>query len=155
MPICLNCSAAFEGYVCQKCGAPQHRPGPAPLTGKLMGPVAWLIAAIVAAGAILGVLAIGVGISLIRHLPSSMDQSRRRDHDANLALARLLTSTHLELEVLSIDPGSSTVTLRHRHTGSIVTQDIESARKGNFLFGTVASTLPVPAPHQARPPFGV
>lgn len=157
MPVCINCSASFEGYVCPKCGSPQHRPGPPLLTGKLMGPTAWLMAGLAAGGVVLGGVALVLAVSLIRDLMPAAERPLERSHHATLALARLLTATHLELEVLSIDPTENTVTLRHRKTGSVVTQDLESARKGQFRFTEVplkpaASGASAEAPTSFRVP---
>ena len=107
-----------------------------------MGPVAWLILALLALGVVALSGVVILGVSLLRGMASdSRSSASGSDHSAQ-ALARLLSSTHPEVEVLFVDSRNNTVTLRDRKTGREITQDIESARMGRFRFADGVAPAP-------------
>ena len=134
MAICPNCGFTVDGPVCLKCGAAQAMPGPAFASSKIMGPVAWLILALLALGAAASAAVVFAGVALVRSLIPPVEQSSGNPDQGAQALARFLTSTHPEVEVLSVEQKNDRVTLRDRKTGKVVTQTIESARAGKFRF---------------------
>ncbi len=105
-----------------------------------MGPVAWLMMALLIGGLVLGAAAVGVTYSLVRAALQTPKSERKAEH-GDLALARLLTSRYPELEVISVDLANNRVTLRDRKSGKVATQDIESARNGEFHFAEQSQPL--------------
>jgi hypothetical protein len=105
-----------------------------------MGPVAWLILCLLVLGLITLSAVVALGVSLIRDMVPSPQSSAAGSDQAAQALARLLSSMHPDVEVLSVDNKNNTVTLRDRRTHRKITQDIESARMGRFRFAEGAES---------------
>ena len=147
MAFCTRCGADVTGKrFCVQCGTPVSGTAPAqdaappagaPFTGTpspapsappppktTVSPVVWVLAGIVGFFVLIGIL-IAAGGLFVAH--------KVKQHPA-LAMAKLLTATNPDVEVVSSDEGRNTVTFRDKKTGETVTMNFDDIKNGKIVF---------------------
>ena len=150
MPFCTKCGASVAGAFCAQCGTPAATaagqtapasapappsPGPIPPAdpgARRTSPIVWVLVAILGV-AFLGALAVG-GLSMFvvhkaREAGISSDLWQR---NPAAATARALALANRDIEIVSEDDGSGTVTVRDRSTGKTSTWNLDQARRGRI-----------------------
>lgn len=149
MPFCTKCGASVAGAFCSQCGtpaatpsgagsppsAPQMPPPVAPVSStgpRKTSPIVWVLV-IILGFFILGGLAVG-GFTLFvvhkaREAGISPDLWRR---NPAAATARVLAAANPDIEIVSQDDGSGTVSVRDRKNGKVTTWNLDQAKQGRF-----------------------
>ena len=146
MPFCTKCGASVGGAFCGQCGTPvakaagQSAPasastGPIPPAdpgARKTSPIVWVLVAILGV-VLLGGLAVG-GLSMFvvhkaREAGISSDLWQR---NPAAATARALALANSDIEIVSEDDGSGTVTVRDRRSGKTSTWNLDQARHGRI-----------------------
>ena len=143
MAFCTKCGAQVTGAFCNQCGTPAAGTGPAPAAAPLaaanpaaapmpmpsparrgVSPIVWVIVAV------FGIIFLGVAGVIF----SGAMLLHRAGRNPAAALARAAALSNHNLEVVSQDDGSGTVTVRDRETGKTVTLNFNDAKEGKFHF---------------------
>ena len=136
MAFCSKCGASLTGAFCSRCGTPAGAPpaaAPAPTpAGRKTSPIVWVLVAILGV-ILLGGLAVG-GVALFvvhkaREAGISADLWRR---NPAAATARALALANPDIQIVSEDDGSGTVTVRDRSSGKTMTWNLDQARRGRI-----------------------
>lgn len=149
MPFCTKCGASVGGAFCSQCGTPASAAsgqpssppaaqpqstaasGSAPAVRKT-SPIVWVFVVILGLFLVGGLLVGGVTLFVVhkaRQAGISPDLWRR---NPAAATARALALANPDIEVLSEDDGSGTVTVRDRRTGRTTTWNLDEARRGRI-----------------------
>ena len=144
MAFCTSCGATVQGAFCPQCGTPvsaaaqaaapppgqmspvppQAQMAPPPLAappakGKI-SPLVWVLLVIVGI-VVLGIVGlIGTGMYIARN--------------PGMVLAKLITASNPNAEVVGTDLGSQTMRIRDRKTGEEVTVSFDDIKKGRIQF---------------------
>ncbi len=133
MPFCTTCGADVTGKrFCVGCGtstagAQPVAAGaqtPASVPPKKLSPIVWILGGIVAFVILVGIVLASAGAFLAHKIKQN----------PALATAQILTAANPDIEVLSSDPGSDTVTFKNKKTGETVTMNFDDIKKGKIVF---------------------
>jgi hypothetical protein len=146
MAFCTSCGAQVKGAFCEQCGkplgaaaagsapaaapamtpppmsAPPMQPAPvgAPpqMATKKTNPLVWILLAVLGLIAV-GVVGCGIFVWYIARNPG-------------VALAKMITASNPDLDVVSTDTGAGTMTIRDKKTGEEVTMSFDDIKAGKF-----------------------
>jgi hypothetical protein len=150
MPFCTKCGASVAGAFCGQCGTPvgaaagQSAPASAPAPpsaapippanpgARRTSPVVWVLVALLGVVMLGGLAVAGLSMFVVhkaRQAGISADLWRR---NPAAATARALALANRDIEIVSEDDGSGTVTVRDRSTGKTTTWNLDQARRGRI-----------------------
>lgn len=148
MAFCTSCGATVNGAFCNQCGTPAAGrtaaapppPGPAPVpppvaTGPVqakrgLSPVAWVLIVLGCVVALVVVAAVGTGFFLVNKARQAGIDPELLRTNPGMAFAKMVTALDPNMEVVSANTGSGTITLRDRRNGKEVTMSIEDVKRG-------------------------
>ena len=148
MAFCQNCGASVDGAFCTNCGkpmgdaappAPQAASPAAPAAptaqgAKKRGPPPYILVGcfgLVVLAAI-GVMATGWFVkSKLQNAGIDADLMKR---NPALASAKLITAMNPNIEVVTVDEGKGTITLKEKSSGRVVTLNFDDVQKGKISF---------------------
>ena len=145
MAFCTSCGADVQGAFCPQCGAQvgaQPAPQAAPAAPPAMSPAPAAAVAPAARGKIgcLGWGLIVAGSLLVLFmiaLASIGSIAAYFVHNPGIALAKIITASNPDAEVLSTDAGSQSMRIRDRKTGDVVTFSFDDIKNGKFKMHSV------------------
>lgn len=156
MPFCTTCGASVAGAFCPQCGTPVSAasaqpvpPAPVPppplaMTGMPPGvpakrktsPIVWILVIVLGLFVLGGVAVVGTTFFIVhkaRQAGIDPDLWRR---NPGLAAGKMIAAFNPNLEVLRVNEGSGTITLRDKRTGKETTISFDDAQHGRFHIST-------------------
>ena len=150
MAFCTNCGSTVEGAFCTKCGARagpaapagSQPPAAAPIAGtpgpvapqKKKGPLFWILILVGAFFVIISVAVIGGGLFVAHKVKQVGIDSELLEKNPALAAAKMIAAMNPDVDVVSTDEDSGTITLRDKKSGETVTMNFEDVKKGRIVF---------------------
>jgi hypothetical protein len=137
MPFCTTCGTNATGAFCPSCGKPVLASGgaaaPPPQYGspqqygapprKGMSPVA-IILLVIGGLFMLGIIAVaGAGYFFVHKVKDAAK-------NPGLAIAKMVTMSNPELQVLNTNDSNGTITVRDRNTGKVTTMKFDDVKNG-------------------------
>src|SRR5436190_7169406 len=146
MAFCTSCGSEVKGAFCGQCGAPAPGSGaqrpqqppanfpasagapasaaPAATVAKGTSPLVWILVA-VAGIFVLGIISVvGGGLFLARRIANNPEA----------VLAKIITATNPDAEVVRMDSGSRQMTIRDKRNGQEVTMSFDDVKNGRLKF---------------------
>jgi len=144
MAFCTGCGANVQGAFCPQCGTPVGAstppvapagvgmtppayvpppvPPPMPVPQRKTSPLVWILVGVLGLF-LLGVVAlVGTGVYFARN--------------PGVVMAKLITASNPNVEVLNTDMGNRTLRIRDKRTGKEVTMSFDDVKKGKLRFST-------------------
>ena len=168
MAFCTKCGATVQGPFCGNCGAPAGSaaggapaaaPGPAapppsaappapaaapaaPATVAKTSPVVWIVAG---CGGLIVLMALAGGLAFYYLAHKARQVAHGIERNPALAITRMLAAANPDVDVVSVDEGRGTITVRDKKTGKTMTMNFQDAQKGKFVFEQDGQKLNVEA----------
>lgn len=145
MAFCTSCGSEVKGTFCAQCGAPAPGSGaqapqqpaafptpavpvaPAVLVASKTSPLVWVLVAVVGLFVLGGIVVVGGGFFLARSIA--------RNPEA--VLAKIITATNPDAEVVRTDTGARQFTIRDKRTGQEVTMSFDDVKNGRLKFSAI------------------
>src|SRR5258708_22088362 len=129
MESCLTCGAVAPsksfGVQCGTAvGAPAAQAPPALTPAKKTSPILWIILGVVGLFVLAGIAVTSAGLFLAHKVVQN----------PGMAMAKILTATNPDVEVLSTDEGRNTITIRDKKTHETVTMNFDDVKNGKIVF---------------------
>jgi len=133
MAFCTTCGADVTGKsFCVQCGtaatpaaapAAQGPPALSPAKSKV-SPILWILLGIFGLFVLAGIAVTSAGLFLAHKVAQN----------PGMAIAKILTATNPDVEVLSTDEDRNTITVRDKKTRETVTVNFDDVKKGKIVF---------------------
>jgi hypothetical protein len=150
MPFCSNCGSPMEGNFCAKCGtrtgstatAGSSPPAATPMATtpgpgapqKKKGPLFWILVVVAAFFVLTSIAVIGGGLFVVHKVKQAGIDPELIEKNPGLAAAKMIAAMNPDVEVVSTDEDSGTVTLLDKKSGETVTMNFEDVEKGRIVF---------------------
>lgn len=160
MAFCTTCGANVQGAFCPSCGtpvsaaasppappawtpAPQPPPAAAPMAAapvaavpakRGLSPIVWVL--IIVGGLILLTVVgvVGAGFFLVHKAHQAGFDSELMRRNPGYAAAKMIITMNPEVEEVSHDEASGTITVREKKTGKVTTMKFGDLKNGHFSF---------------------
>ncbi|MGA2274167.1 MAG: zinc ribbon domain-containing protein [Bryobacteraceae bacterium] len=157
MAFCTTCGAKVSGAFCTQCGTPvsaagQQPPAPAPPpvqapayqaspvappppampVQRKTSPIVWILVIVLGLFVLGGVAVVGVGMFVVHkahQIGLDPDMWRR---NPGLAASKMITAFNPNMELVRVNEGDGTITMRDRRTGHEVTMSFNDVQHGRF-----------------------
>jgi hypothetical protein len=102
---------------------------PAP---RKTSPIVWVLVIILGLFVLGGIGVVGIGMFAVHKLHQAGIDPGLWQHNPGLAASKLIAATNPDLEVLHVDEGNGTITMRNRKDGHVVTMSFNDLQHGRF-----------------------
>jgi hypothetical protein len=150
MAFCTTCGANVSGAFCPRCGTPvsvagsQPTPPPAAMAGvapaappkRKTSPLVWILVIVLGLFLLGGMMIVGTGIFLVHKAHQAGIDPELWHRNPGLAAAKMITAVNPNLEIMRVNDGAGTITLRDKRTGKESTLTFDDARNGRFQIKT-------------------
>jgi hypothetical protein len=98
-------------------------------------PLVWVLVAVLGLFVLAGVAVVGIGIFAVRTAQrAGLDPELMRRNPA-LAASKLMAAVNPDLEVISVNEGKGTITVREKSSGKVITLNFEDVKHGRIVVG--------------------
>ncbi|MGA2040763.1 MAG: zinc ribbon domain-containing protein [Bryobacteraceae bacterium] len=157
MAFCTTCGAKVNGAFCTQCGTPvsaagQQPPAPAPPpiqpsayqappmappppavpAQRKTSPLVWILVIILGLFVLGGVGVVGVGMFVVHKAHQLGFDPDEWHRNPGLAASRMITAFNPNMELVRINEGDNTITMRDKRNGHVVTMSFNDVQRGRF-----------------------
>jgi hypothetical protein len=150
MAFCTNCGAAVTGAFCQQCGQPaaaSTAPAPPPAAAvpfppaavapasRKTSPLVWVLVVLLGLVVLAGVGILGTGYFVYRTAKRAGFDPQEMKRNPALAVSKIIAAVNPNLEVLNVDEGKGTITVREKSSGKVVSLNFDDVKQGRIVIG--------------------
>jgi len=162
MAFCTTCGANLNGAFCTQCGTPVSvastqptalppmpatpvAPPPMPAMAgappafppkRKTSPLVWILVIILGLFLLGGIAVVGTGMFLVHKVRQAGVDPDLWRRNPGLAAGKMIAAVNPNVEVVRVNEGSGTITLRDKRTGKETTLTFDDARNGRFHIST-------------------
>ena len=149
MAYCTQCGSVAEGQFCPQCGAavgtsspatpapPAYQPATPPAGNRgfnAKNPLVWVLGGCLGLIIIGGLITLATGVFVFNKAKQAGFDPELMRQNPTLAVTRMLTAMNPDLEVLTVDEGRGTITVREKSSGKTVRINLEDVKQGRIVF---------------------
>jgi len=159
MAFCTTCGANVSGAFCPQCGTPvsiagaqpaapppPQAPPPPPMAmagvppamppARKTSPLVWILVIVLGLFVLGGVAIVGTGMFIMHKARQAGIDPDLWRQNPGLAAGKMIAALNPNLEVVRVNDGAGTITLRDKRTGKETTMTFDDARHGRFHMTT-------------------